>query len=192
LLLGIAAAVAEKSYAEATIADIARHSHVSKRTFYEHFPDKEACFLAAYNDLSTMLLQRITEAVAQTGNDDRGIDASTRAYFAGLEENAPIIAAFFTDVQAAGPAALKLRREIHQRYADQIRSVADAGVAAGRHARSITPQMSLALVGALTELVLMGIENGRADKLSEYADTAIELFRAVFSWDPKPTQITQR
>jgi len=192
LLLGVAAAVAEKSYSEATIADIVRHSQVSKRTFYEHFTDKEACFLAAYDELSAMVLGNVVEAVAQVNDVDRAIEASTRAWFAALQENAPIIGAFFTDVQAAGPAALKLRREIHQRFADQIRSVADARVAAGRQARPMKVETALALVGALSELVLLAIERGHAGDLSRYADTAIELFDAVYSWDPKPTSTTRR
>ena len=35
-----------------TIADVVRVARVSKRTFYEHFADKEACFLALYAETS--------------------------------------------------------------------------------------------------------------------------------------------
>ncbi|MEZ5700921.1 MAG: helix-turn-helix domain-containing protein [Burkholderiaceae bacterium] len=31
-----------------TIADVVREAGVSKRSFYEHFESKEACFLALY------------------------------------------------------------------------------------------------------------------------------------------------
>ena len=185
LILGLAMALAERSYAEATIADIVRHSQVSKRTFYEHFTDKEACFLAAYNELSSMLLNRVVEAVAETGSVDRAIEASLRAYFAALEENAAIIRPFFTDIQAAGPAALKLRREIHQRYADQMLSVSRARVASKLPGRPLSPDMAAALVGAINELVLLAIEDGRAAQLSERCDTAIELLHAVYSWEPR-------
>ncbi len=38
----------EKGLAATTIADVARLAGTSKRTFYEHFTDKEECFLALY------------------------------------------------------------------------------------------------------------------------------------------------
>lgn len=184
LIMGLAHALAEKSYAETTIADIVRHTQVSKRTFYEHFPDKEACFLAAYNDLSNMLLASVVHAVENVGNAEGAIEASLRAYFGALAESAPIIRPFFTDVSAAGPAALKLRREIHQRYAEQMRSVSRARVAANLPGRLLSPDMAAALVGALNELVLLAIEEGRAAQLTERCETAIELLRAVYSWTP--------
>ena len=55
---GLAAAIAEKGYAAVTIADVVRHARVSKRTFYEHFADKEACFLALYAETSDELHRR--------------------------------------------------------------------------------------------------------------------------------------
>ena len=42
--------VAAKGYAAATVADLTREAGVSRTTFYELFEDKEACFLAAYDE----------------------------------------------------------------------------------------------------------------------------------------------
>src|SRR6185503_15316570 len=46
LVQGMAIALTEKGYADISVADIVQHARVSKRTFYEHFADKEACYLA--------------------------------------------------------------------------------------------------------------------------------------------------
>ena len=54
---GLAAAIEEKGYAAVTIADVVARARVSKRTFYEHFADKEACFLALYSETSDELLK---------------------------------------------------------------------------------------------------------------------------------------
>ena len=45
----MAQVVAEKGYAATTVADVVERAGVSRRTFYEQFADKEACFLAAYD-----------------------------------------------------------------------------------------------------------------------------------------------
>ena len=49
LLDAMAEAVAEHSYGATTIAHVVSHAGVSRKTFYEHFRDKEHCFLAMYD-----------------------------------------------------------------------------------------------------------------------------------------------
>jgi AcrR family transcriptional regulator len=68
LLEAIGRAVAEKGYAGATIDDVVRRAGVSKKTFYDHFADKEDCFLAAYQAASGELLRRVREA--HEGHED--------------------------------------------------------------------------------------------------------------------------
>ena len=48
LVCAVADCVAAKGYASTSVADIIAAAGVSRKTFYEHFADKEACFLAAY------------------------------------------------------------------------------------------------------------------------------------------------
>src|ERR1700677_3114544 len=63
LLVAIVDAVAERGYGATTIADIVALAKVSRRTFYEHFVDKEACFLQAYDAATAILLAAIGDAV---------------------------------------------------------------------------------------------------------------------------------
>src|SRR5262245_52544405 len=62
LLEAVGRAVADKGYAAATIDDIVRDAGVSKKTFYEHFRDKEDCFIAAYEAASDELYERVRSA----------------------------------------------------------------------------------------------------------------------------------
>ena len=62
---GLAAAIADKGYAATTIADIVMHARVSKRTFYEHFADKEACLMALYEQGCVYLLAVVRSAADQ-------------------------------------------------------------------------------------------------------------------------------
>jgi AcrR family transcriptional regulator len=41
LLEGMAAAIRDTGYRDATVADVVRHARTSRRTFYEHFPSKQ-------------------------------------------------------------------------------------------------------------------------------------------------------
>src|SRR4051812_38560372 len=48
MLDAMARAVGSKGYAKVTVSDVVALAGVSRRTFYEHFADKEECFLESY------------------------------------------------------------------------------------------------------------------------------------------------
>src|SRR6267378_3396284 len=50
LLPAVTAAVSELGYPAVTIGDIVKRARVSKAAFYDHFADKEDCFLAAMRE----------------------------------------------------------------------------------------------------------------------------------------------
>src|SRR3954468_6998447 len=63
LLDAIANVVAQKGYAATRVGDITQHAGVSRKTFYELFSDKEDCFLAAYDAITALLMERMQRAV---------------------------------------------------------------------------------------------------------------------------------
>jgi hypothetical protein len=91
-----------------------------------------------------------------------------------------LIRAALLEIQAAGPRARELRREVQRRYADQLRAFSDAAAAEGA-GRALTPALATAVVGGLNELMLEAVEAGRAERIGELADAATELIRAVLA-----------
>jgi AcrR family transcriptional regulator len=63
LLNGMARAVAKRGYTQATVAQAIANAGVSRSTFYEHFADKEDCFLAVSRELAPVLAQELLQAV---------------------------------------------------------------------------------------------------------------------------------
>jgi AcrR family transcriptional regulator len=179
LIEGLATALTTKGYAEISVADIVQHARVSKRTFYEHFADKEACYLATYAALSDDVLSRIAAAGESDRPAEERLVAATYAYLAALEERPALTRTFLTEIQAAGPEALKLRRSIHRRFADLLRHLVERSRKERPGLRSISPQMSAAIVGGINELVLLTIEEGREQQLQEIGATVVELLAAV-------------
>src|ERR1700722_4612614 len=70
LLFAIAQVVVERGYAAATVADIVDRASVSRSTFYEPFPDKEACFLAAFEYGVDFVLRRMEKARTELSSSD--------------------------------------------------------------------------------------------------------------------------
>ena len=179
---GLAAAIAEKGYAAVTIADVVRHARVSKRTFYEHFADKEACFLALYAETSDELLALIAATAANVaGPWDERLGAAARAYFERVAAEPELIRAALLEIQAAGPRARELRRDVQRRYAELLRTLSIAAAAEEDGIRALSPALATAVVGGLNELMLEAVEAGQAARMGELAAAATELIRAVLA-----------
>ncbi|HST60758.1 MAG TPA: TetR/AcrR family transcriptional regulator [Longimicrobium sp.] len=177
LMDGMAAAVAERGYADTTIADIVRHAHVSRRTFYQQFASKEACLLALYAAASERVIRAIGEAVQTSGDRETQIVRATEAYLARMAAHPVLTRTLFLEILAAGPAGLQVRREMNARYADFFRGVVQAN--GGR----LSPELAVAAVGGINELILQAVLDDRIDRLGELAAPASQLLRAVLAVD---------
>ena len=63
LLDALEESIAEDGYPKTTVADIVRRARTSRRTFYEHFDSREACFVALLSDANADQIRQISEAV---------------------------------------------------------------------------------------------------------------------------------
>ena len=181
LVEGFAAAVAERGYAATTIADIARHARVSKRTFYEHFDDKEACLVDTYTFVTKIMRHGIRAAWADANPKrwSEQLDAGLDAYVTALEAMPVLTRACLVEMAGAGPRALKARRQVHEKFALLLREFVDRVRVRHPELRVISPAMATAIVGGIDELLLAQVERGPRTKLAKVRDTASEIIRAV-------------
>jgi AcrR family transcriptional regulator len=179
LLEGLARAITDDGYAAATIADVVGHARVSKRTFYEHFADKEACYLALYAAASERMTRTIAEAAAIDAPWAQRMDAAAGAYFAELAAQPALTRTYLLEIQAAGPRALELRRTVHGRFAALLRALTEEAARDDASLRPLSPAMAIAVVGAVNELILLAVERDETPRLGELADTATELIAAL-------------
>lgn len=183
LFEGLAAAVAERGYGTATIADIVRHAKVSKRTFYEHFDDKEACFLAMYVMATDTILTAVAAAfeAKSSASWQEQVDAAIDAYVTTLEANPALTWSCLVEIHAAGARALQRRREVHGAFAGMLRELVARTRKKHPELNPITAAMATALVGGINELLLVQVERGPQHRLSELRETASELISAVLT-----------
>ncbi|HWN28680.1 MAG TPA: TetR family transcriptional regulator [Actinomycetospora sp.] len=198
--------VAERGYAAVTVADVVASARVSKRTFYQHFADREDCFLAAYVAAAEGPLTRIAEAVAPAVEADPGapapdlaaeVDAATRAYLEALAQQPELTRTLLTEISGLGHRGWRVRREVLNRFADQLSALVALGAerwAAGGGdevpglvgVRGLPRPTAVALVGGINELVLDAVEDGRGDRLGELAPTVTGLVLAVLDRAARP------
>jgi AcrR family transcriptional regulator len=175
----MAAALDEKGFAEITIADIARHARVSKRTFYEHFGTKQDCLLTLYVAASERALARIAESIDPSLGLDAQIARTTEVYFSSMQDRPALLRTLLVEILAAGPQGLEVRRQINRRYADLLRKVVASTNSKGGERHALSGAMAMAVVGGLHELMLQAVESGDLTRLRRLARPAAELVRSV-------------
>lgn len=181
LLDGLALALATQAFADITIADIVAQARVSKRTFYEQFPSKEACLLALGERLSDQTLALIVANYRMDEDWVTQLRHVTQAYLGSLEQHPAVMRAVYIDLLTIGPAGLALRRRMGQRFADFLIMQVEAFRAIEPDKRPLTPAMATAVVGGVNELILQAIERNEAGQLSQLTPTVTEFVQSVIS-----------
>jgi AcrR family transcriptional regulator len=174
LLDAMAEAVAEHGYGATTIAHVVSGAGVSRKTFYEHFRDKEHCFLAMYDTGIAFVLGRLTESLEMEDDPEERLAAGLRTFLEVLSEEPAFCRAIVIEVYAAGPIGIARRHAVLQVFAGRYIEV-------NRLARELDPdieplsgEVALGVVGAILELVSHRVEDGRTADLLELTEPLSE------------------
>jgi AcrR family transcriptional regulator len=176
ILGAMAGLVSDKGYAAVTIDDIARAARISKRTFYDHFADKETCFLAAYEAAADHVYDAVVAEAAPGLPWRARLDAVIATYLKAMAAQPEMTRVFHVEIQAAGPRALDLHLGVNRRYATLLRRI----VRDGGEAR-LGQATAIAVLGAVHELVLHAAAEGTTRRLPAHAATVRPLLDAALA-----------
>ena len=167
LLEAVGRAVAAKGYGDTTIDDIVRGAGVSKKTFYEHFSDKEDCFVAAYEAAAEQLFERVRDAQLRDPEDDwlARTRAGITAYLRWLAAEPALARVFLIEVGAAGPRAAESRERLRDRYAQLVGRLQQEARADFPELPELPAQIFHAVVAAVDDIVVREIREGGAEDL---------------------------
>lgn len=153
---------AVSGYDETTVADVIKIAGVSRKTFYEHFVDKEDCFLAAYDAVVDVLVHTVERAYREhPGAWPQRIHAGISALVDLLVEEADIARTAIVQAPAAGPAVRQRYRDALMRFTPFL----DEGRASSEFAGMLPANASRIAVGSVAALLFDEIHAGRVDKL---------------------------
>ena len=181
MLDAVVQAVAAKGYSGATVADIVGRAGVSRKTFYEHFRDKEECFLAAYDEGVAILMDQIRAAGEDATNFYDLMRARVRAYLTLLVEEPAFARAYLIEVFAAGEAALERRRAVHARLAKFGRDLNEEARREFPELPEVPDEVFVAAFGAINELLYTYVSEGRTSQLLELQEPIEYLQSALFA-----------
>jgi len=153
--------VAEKGYAATTVGDLTKEAGVSRTTFYELFEDKEACFLAAYDNAVEAVVRRVVSAYESAQSWPERAAAGLAELLEALAEQPGLARLALVDIGSAGPAAQRRYRATIQRLTPLFEEGRDFAPG-GRNLPANTSRMA---IGGVTGLISDELLAGRAEQL---------------------------
>lgn len=178
LLLGMAEAIREQGgFRPVTVAEVVRHARTSRRTFYQHFDDRESCFLALFDVVSARLLETIADAATGDGPFAERADRAVAAYLGTVAAEPVLTRTFIQEIPALGPEGLSRHRDINERWAQQITRLVEE---ARQHDDALRPlpfEAATIITGGFRDLVLAALDQGR--DLTELQDVAVDVLRRI-------------
>jgi AcrR family transcriptional regulator len=161
LLEAVIDVVARDGYAEMSVADVIAVANVSRKTFYEHFRDKEDCFLAAYDYISERTLANLIAVGSRHPAGPARRRAQVTEFLNALARDPLSARAFMVDVLGAGPRALRRREALNARFGDEILGT------------SVDPMLRKAIIGGVNNVAAGRLLEGRAAELPGLADVLV-------------------
>ncbi|MCA1984622.1 MAG: TetR/AcrR family transcriptional regulator [Nocardioides sp.] len=179
LLAGLSEALRERSYAELTVADVVRHAHTSKRTFYEQFADKHDCFVALLRLSNEELSSSIAAAVDPAAPWQDQIRQGVGALLSLVQAEPHLFLNWFRAVPALGDEGRELVRAGMAVFVDLMQALADTPDLQRAGVRPPTRELGIIVFGGLRELIATALEEGREpETLVEAASDAVSALLA--------------
>ncbi len=164
LLEAMLRVAAAKGYEATTVKDVVEVAGVSEQTFEETFPDKEACFLEAYEAVFDVLLAHVTSAFEAAADEPwpARIAAGLGALVGLLSIEAGIARLSMVEVTAAGDDARARYRSALARFTPFL----EEGREYASQGEELPADTARFAIGGATSMIFDEIRAGRGPELT--------------------------
>jgi AcrR family transcriptional regulator len=182
LALGMIDAIAQDGYRETRVADVISHAGVSRKTFYEHFENKEECLLVTCDLITAEAMRRVELAYRNADGWPDRVEAAIRALFDAAIDNPGALRLSLLEIAAVGPAGIARREESIARFEDFIRDALELAPGKG-----VVSEVTLkAIVGGLNRVLYRRVLRADRDELHALIP---DLTAWATSYYPAPARI---
>jgi AcrR family transcriptional regulator len=148
LLLGYAEVLAEHGLEGASVDLVCKRAGVSRRTFYDLFADRNACFLAAFEHAIEQIGAVVVPAYVRGGRWRERVRAALVALLELFDAEPALARLCVVEALKAGPTVLELRRSMLDALAEAI----DEGRREGR-CTPPTPLTAEGVIGGVLSVI---------------------------------------
>ncbi len=185
LFAATVAIVSERGYEATTVADLVDLSGVSRSAFYEHFRNKQECFLATLEAIVGFTLGKIAEKLSEGGTGEEQAQRAMETFAELIAEQPAAARVCFVEIYAAGPAVSE--------PVEHALSAAEALVAQAREGipgqAGMPPLLLRAMIGGTRKIIHTRLYRHQEAELPELVPQLLQL---GFSIAPPPRPLRSR
>jgi len=145
------------------VADIVRLARTSRRTFYAQFADRDACFLALFEETSERIMAQVADAVDPAAQPEAQVDQALDAYLDAVLAHPALHLSFVRELPALGEAGAARQRAVIEHFAELLVVLVEAGRRAHPEldAQPLSLDVAVVIVGGVRELMVISAQQGR-------------------------------
>jgi AcrR family transcriptional regulator len=181
LIAAMARSIERSGYRETTVADVVRIARTSRRTFYEHFDDREACFLALFDAVNDEMMEQIAAVVRPDRSLEEQVDSALDAYIDGVTAQPALYRSFVHELPSLGRLGSDRVTGVTERFAGLLVALVES---ARRQqpdiaVRPLPMDAAIMIVGGLRELAVIYLQ--REHDLHDLRAVAGETIKAILA-----------
>jgi len=162
--------VSERGYGAVTVREIVRLAGVSPGTFYEHFADKDECFLRTYGLIVRRSMKRVGAAQKDRHDWRERLELAFCAWADGIAREPKAARLALVEAFAGGGAALEQMRRAEGHYEAMI----EISFAGAPDPVPVPPLVFKGIVAGVHRVARAQLLAGRAHELPGLADELLE------------------
>jgi AcrR family transcriptional regulator len=167
-------------YRAATVDQVCAQAGLTKRYFYESFPDSEALLLAAYERTTDQLHERVTAAIAKAQpNLERVTHAALAEFIRAIDEDLRVARLIFFEILGVSPAVDAAYRAATGRFTKTLLALAAPAIETGELKPAEQFTLATGMVGAILMIAQVWVLDDRRQPIEAVIGTANMLVSAV-------------
>ncbi|HEV3320076.1 MAG TPA: TetR/AcrR family transcriptional regulator [Solirubrobacteraceae bacterium] len=171
--------VGENGYASTTVAKVTARAGVSRKAFYQHFANKQGCFLAAYDTIAAEGRSEVSRAYEAAANPAKGAESAIANLFERAVENPGGVRVALVEAGAIGQAGIERRERLMSEYEGLLRDMLRLPAGPG----TVPNPVLRGIVGGLNGVLNAHVRSGRVEQLRELIP---DLVGWATSYNPPP------
>lgn len=163
-------AVARHGYAATTLRELVTLAGVSKSTFYEHFENKQDCFLATFDEIVLQLKTRVDNAYSFDGDLRERMTAGLQAFMNLAVESPAAASLAAVESLTLGAPGIERREQASLAFEAMLKQAFDES----ESDQVVSPVTVIAIMAGIRGTVYRCIRRGEPERLPDLVEVLVD------------------